>query len=58
MYGLFKQGSVGDNSASRPGIMSGFEAQGKWDAWEAQKGKPQDEAQAEYVAFVKELLGE
>lgn len=39
-------------------MMSGFEARGKWDAWEAQKGKSQEEAQAEYVAFVKEILGE
>ena len=39
-------------------MMSGFEARGKWDAWEAQKGKSQEEAAGEYVAFVKEVLGE
>ena len=39
VYGLFKQGSNGDNSADKPGMLSGFEARGKWDAWEAQKGK-------------------
>ena len=44
VYGLFKQGKEGDNAAEKPGMMSGFEARGKWDAWEAQKGKSQEEA--------------
>ena len=38
VYGLFKQGTNGDNSVDKPGMMSGFEARGKWDAWEAKKG--------------------
>ena len=44
VYGLFKQGKEGDNTADKPGMLSGFEARGKWDAWEAQKGKTQEEA--------------
>ena len=55
---MFKQGSLGDNTSDKPGMMSGLKARGKWDAWEAQKGKDQEEAKAEYVAFVKEILGE
>ena len=39
VYGLFKQGKEGNNSAAKPGMLSGFEAKGKWDAWEAQKDK-------------------
>ena len=39
VYGLFKQAKEGDNSVDKPGMLSGFEARGKWDAWEAQKGK-------------------
>ena len=58
VYGLFKQGKEGDNSVDKPGMLSGFEARGKWDAWEAQKGKSQEDAQAEYVTLVKGLLGE
>ena len=58
VYGLYKQATMGDNTSSRPGMLSGFEAQGKWDAWDAQKGKSKDEAAAEYVTFVKGLLGE
>ena len=58
VYGLFKQAKEGDNTADKPGMLSGFEAKGKWDAWEAQKGKSQEEAAEEYVAVVKGILGE
>ena len=57
VYGLFKQGSLGDNTVDKPGLMSGFEARGKWDAWEAKKGMSQDDAKQAYVAFVTPLLG-
>ena len=56
VYGLFKQGSVGDNTAEKPGLMSGFEARGKWDAWESKKGMSQDDAKQAYVDFVTPLL--
>ena len=49
---------MGDNTVDKPGILSGFEARGKWDAWESMKGKTQEEAAAEYVALVKGYLGE
>jgi diazepam-binding inhibitor (GABA receptor modulating acyl-CoA-binding protein) len=44
VYGLFKQGTSGDNTAEKPGLLAGFEARGKWDAWEAKKGMSQDDA--------------
>ena len=56
VYGLFKQGTSGDNSAEKPGIMSGFEARGKWDAWDAKKGMSQDDAKQAYMDFCKPLL--
>ncbi|MDR6220466.1 acyl-CoA-binding protein [Deinococcus soli (ex Cha et al. 2016)] len=54
LYALYKQGSAGDVSGKRPG---GFDFVGgtKYDAWEALKGRTQDEAQAEYVALVQTL---
>lgn len=54
LYALYKQGSEGDVTGKRPG---GFDFVGgaKYDAWEAQKGKPQADAQAEYVALVQDL---
>ena len=38
--------------------MSGFEARGKWDAWEAKKGMSKEDAAKEYVSLVKGVLGE
>jgi diazepam-binding inhibitor (GABA receptor modulating acyl-CoA-binding protein) len=57
IYGLFKQGSLGDNTVDKPGLMSGFEARGKWDAWEAKKGMSQDDAKQAYVDLVNSILG-
>lgn len=56
IYGLFKQATCGDNSAEKPGIMSGFEARGKWDAWESKKGMSQDDAKQAYIDYVTPLL--
>lgn len=44
VYGLFKQAKMGDNSVDKPGMLSGFEARGKWDAWEAKKGLSSEDA--------------
>eukprot|EP00744_Colponema_vietnamica_P002261 GILI01003585.1.p1 GENE.GILI01003585.1~~GILI01003585.1.p1 ORF type:complete len:102 (-),score=42.33 GILI01003585.1:65-337(-) len=57
LYGLYKQGTVGDNTTSRPGMFD-MKGKAKWDAWEAVKGKPQDDAKTEYVALVLTLLPE
>ena len=37
VYGLFKQGSNGDNTASAPYAIQ-MEAKAKWQAWEDKKG--------------------
>ncbi|KAJ3045055.1 Acyl-CoA-binding domain-containing protein 1 [Rhizophlyctis rosea] len=54
LYGLFKQGIVGDNDTSKPGV---FDLQGraKWDAWTALKGTSKEDAQKQYIELVKSL---
>lgn len=37
IYALFKQATVGDNSAQRPGIFN-LKERAKHDAWDAKKG--------------------
>ncbi|SCU78919.1 LAME_0A06414g1_1 [Lachancea meyersii CBS 8951] len=54
LYGLFKQATVGDNTTARPSALN-FKDKYKWDAWEANKGKSQEAAEQEYIAFVEEL---
>ncbi|MEJ8756129.1 acyl-CoA-binding protein [Pontibacter sp. H259] len=55
LYALYKQGSEGDVNTPRPGGFD-FKNIAKWDAWKQQEGKSQDDARAEYVQFVNELL--
>ena len=57
VYGLFKQGSLGDNTAAAPYAIQ-LEAKAKWQAWEDKKGTSQEDAQAAYIELVKGLLGE
>lgn len=54
MYGLYKQGSLGDVQGERPG-MTDFIARAKWDAWQSQAGKSQDDAKQEYIALFDTL---
>jgi acyl-CoA-binding protein len=56
LYALFKQGSAGDVSGSRPGMMD-FKGRAKYDAWAAKKGLSKDQAMTDYVALVDRLLG-
>lgn len=55
VYSLFKQGTNGDNTTDKPGMLD-FKGKAKWEAWSKQKGKPKETAQAEYVALAKTLL--
>ncbi|KAM3862198.1 acyl-CoA-binding protein [Diretmus argenteus] len=54
VYSLFKQATVGDINTARPGMFD-FTGKAKWDAWEKEKGKSQDDAMNEYIALVEEL---
>ena len=55
IYGLFKQGSIGDNTNAAPYAIQ-IEAKAKWTAWEAKKGMSQDDAKQAYVDYCTPLL--
>ncbi len=55
LYALFKQGSEGDVSGKRPGMMD-IKGRFKFDAWGTKKGMAKADAQAAYIALVKQLL--
>ena len=55
LYGLYKQGTVGDNDTKEPWAVQ-LEAKAKWTAWTSEKGKSKEAAQNEYIQVVKDLL--
>jgi acyl-CoA-binding protein len=55
LYGLFKQGTEGDVTGSRPGMLD-LKGRAKFDAWASRKGMPSEEARKRYVALVDELV--
>lgn len=56
IYALFKQGASGDAVGERPGFTD-MVGRAKFDAWDALKGTPQDEAKQQYVDLIEELKG-
>jgi carboxylesterase len=54
LYALYKQGSSGDVSGSRPGMLD-FKGRAKFDAWSAKKGMTREAAQKAYVELVGKL---
>lgn len=44
IYSLYKQGTTGDNTTDRPGMLD-LKGKAKWDAWTKLKGKSKDAAQ-------------
>jgi carboxylesterase len=54
LYSLYKQGTAGDVSGDRPGMLD-FKARAKYDAWAAKKGTRNDAAMQDYVALVDKL---
>lgn len=55
MYGLFKQATEGDVSGKRPGFTNPV-GRAKYDAWAALEGSSPDDARAQYIAMVDELV--
>ncbi|MGC4036028.1 MAG: acyl-CoA-binding protein [Chitinophagaceae bacterium] len=55
LYSLFKQASEGDINVEPPGNPFDFVAKAKYEAWQALKGKTQDEAMGEYIDLVMKL---
>lgn len=56
MYGLFKQGKVGDVTGKRPGVFD-LKGRAKYDAWAALKGTSKDDAMKQYIELVDKLAG-
>jgi acyl-CoA-binding protein len=57
LYSLFKQATVGDVNIEPPANPFDFVAKAKYEAWAALKGKPQKDAQQEYINLVEKLKG-
>lgn len=54
LYGLYKQGTSGDVSGKRPGLLD-VKGRAKFDAWSARKGLPKEAAQEAYIELVDRL---
>ena len=54
LYSLYKQGSEGEVSGKRPGVLNVL-ARAKFDAWAGLKGTPKEDAKAQYISFVNDL---
>ncbi|MBI5481258.1 MAG: acyl-CoA-binding protein [Deltaproteobacteria bacterium] len=55
LYALYKQGSEGDVTGSRPGMLD-FKGRAKFDAWSKKKGLSRDAAMTAYVKLVDSLV--
>lgn len=55
LYGLFKQGSEGDVSGKKPGMLD-IKGRKKYEAWENLKGMDSNTAKEKYISLVNELL--
>ena len=54
IYGLYKQGTVGDNTEKKPGF-GDMVGRAKWDAWNNLKGTAQDDAKQQYIDLIESL---
>jgi diazepam-binding inhibitor (GABA receptor modulating acyl-CoA-binding protein) len=54
LYALYKQGSEGDATGSRPGFTD-MVGRAKWDAWNELKGQSADEAKQAYIDLIEDL---
>ena len=55
LYALYKQATEGDVTGDKPGMFD-FKAAAKYNAWTAQKGKTNAQAETEYINLVNSLL--
>ena len=56
LYALYKQGTTGDVSGKRPGMLD-IKGRAKYDAWAGRKGMSREDAMSAYVALVDRLVG-
>ena len=54
-YSLYKQGSIGDATGVRTGIMDVL-GRVKFDVWAARKGLAREQAMADYMKLVTSLI--
>ena len=54
LYGLYKQGGVGDNTEKKPGF-GDMVGRAKWDAWNAIKGTDSEAAMQQYIDLIGTL---
>ena len=52
IYALYKQSSIGDNSAKKPGF-GDMVARAKWDAWNGLKGTSKEAAMQQYIDLIE-----
>lgn len=57
LYGLFKQGSQGDCTGPRPGMLD-FIGRAKYDSWKKLEGTTQAQAMQQYIDLVNQLKTE
>jgi len=57
IYALYKQGTQGDVQGDKPGFVD-MVGRAKYEAWESQQGKSQDDAMNEYIALIDRLADE
>lgn len=55
LYALFKQGTLGDVSGERPGMLD-FKGRAKYDSWQSKRGTTAEAAMQSYVALVEKLM--
>jgi diazepam-binding inhibitor (GABA receptor modulator, acyl-CoA-binding protein) len=55
LYSLFKQGTLGDVTGSRPGMLD-FKGRAKYDAWSSRTGTSKTAAMQAYVDLVRQLV--
>ncbi len=54
LYALYKQGTSGDVSGARPGILD-MQGRMKYDSWAKCKGVSRTQAMDDYIALVEQL---
>ncbi len=54
LYSLYKQGTEGDVSGARPGMLD-MKGRAKFDAWTKKRGLAKDDARSAYVSLVESL---
>jgi len=57
LYALYKQGSAGDCTGERPGMLD-FVGRVKYDCWKKLAGTSQEDAMQQYIDLVEKLKAE